>query len=345
MITARRDACNWIEPAAHAGLLLQRGLIKRDDNGEARRKLLNSACNVPVSPAYHTAFNRWQQSLAQQEDIILGTFVLTDRLLVGLGDTGVLETGLTLHHTYGTPFIPGSAFKGLLRHVLSGEGAEAVAERQVLFGETKMAGYFTYYDALYIPGSAANDLPLRGDVLTVHHPQYYTNANHRLPTDFDDPIPVPFLSASGRYLLALRGPDVAWRQRAFTLLGEALALYGIGGKTSSGYGRGELLAGFNPQARRTIGAGTIEGIKGVQGVATPGSTLLQRVNALKEKDVMGQLDGLGNQWLNLPADTPEKAEIAQSIHTRLQNANLITKWQSREWVRHLLAAIAGNGGR
>ncbi len=38
------------------------------------------------------------------------------RLVIGLGSESVYETGLTLHHIYGFPYIPGSAIKGVTRH-------------------------------------------------------------------------------------------------------------------------------------------------------------------------------------------------------------------------------------
>lgn len=40
---------------------------------------------------------------------------LEGRLAIGLGQTTVFETGLTLHHLYGVPIIPGSAVKGVTR--------------------------------------------------------------------------------------------------------------------------------------------------------------------------------------------------------------------------------------
>ncbi len=39
----------------------------------------------------------------------------SSRLIVGLGSSHVLETSLTLHHIYGVPYVPGSAFKGVVR--------------------------------------------------------------------------------------------------------------------------------------------------------------------------------------------------------------------------------------
>src|SRR5207245_1060872 len=39
------------------------------------------------------------------------------RLVVGWATNPALEAGLTLHHLYGFPFIPGSSVKGILHHV------------------------------------------------------------------------------------------------------------------------------------------------------------------------------------------------------------------------------------
>lgn len=43
------------------------------------------------------------------------------RLVVGLGGSSVYETSMALHHIYGTPYIPGSAIKGVLRHFIVSE--------------------------------------------------------------------------------------------------------------------------------------------------------------------------------------------------------------------------------
>lgn len=43
------------------------------------------------------------------------------RLVIGLGDSSIYETSMTLHHIYGIPYIPGSAIKGILRHFLVSE--------------------------------------------------------------------------------------------------------------------------------------------------------------------------------------------------------------------------------
>lgn len=48
------------------------------------------------------------------------------RFIVGLGDKGALEAGLTFHRTYGFPIIPGSALKGLARATALLEISEAL---------------------------------------------------------------------------------------------------------------------------------------------------------------------------------------------------------------------------
>lgn len=54
------------------------------------------------------------------------TYQTVWRLIVGWGSNPALEAGLTLHHLYGFPYIPGSAVKGLLHHSAELETMEAV---------------------------------------------------------------------------------------------------------------------------------------------------------------------------------------------------------------------------
>ena len=171
------------------------------------------------------------------------------RMVVGLGGEGVLETAITLHRTYGVPYIPGSALKGLAasyaRLRLGAEWHQNTPNAkayQIVFGQTEDAGYVTFYDALYVPGSGHNSgrgpRALYPDVLTVHHAAYYRGED-AAPADWDSPNPVPLLAATGRYLIAVAGESgwERWRDAAFEVLKLALSEEGVGAKTSSGYGR------------------------------------------------------------------------------------------------------------
>lgn len=266
MIKARREQLDplTVDNARHPGLWLERYLDKhlerdkklsRDEKSpyvthiEETIKVLNSM----DSALYQSFFTRWTNALAAHGAVCREAHVL-GRMVIGLGDEAVLETAITLHHTYGVPVIPGSALKGLagafVRQRLDdqawGRWAQEGERRfwapgeayRTLFGDTEHAGYITFFDALYIPGNSHPNRPLCPDVITVHHRDYYQGKG-KPPADWDSPTPIPFLSATGAYLVALAG-DARWVATAFEILRHALRDMGVGAKTSSGYGRLDL---------------------------------------------------------------------------------------------------------
>lgn len=261
-------------------------------DGNDKDTWLAATATIPVSDDYKAAFARWKSSF-QQSDYI-AEFTLASRLLVGHGNASPTEVGLTIHHTWGVPIIPGSALKGLLAHYVEAtygptdaetgpadqQGGEnerasyrgvtwdgnrikhgpgdvyramfgapdaeddnAMRQRGLLFGASR--GLVTFHDALYAPESVPNDTPFAIDVLTVHQKSYYDKADkpseQPWPCDYDDPNPVAFLSVRppARFLLALSGPR-DWTELAGALLSDALTHWGVGGKTSTGYGRGKV---------------------------------------------------------------------------------------------------------
>ncbi|MEW6309277.1 MAG: type III-B CRISPR module RAMP protein Cmr6, partial [Bacillota bacterium] len=230
--------------ATHPGAVLQR-YLQAHDKGEARRKLLTEAAGsaARIGPVYASAFARYSETITGVRRV----FGVVGRMVTGLGTPSPLETGLRLHHTYGTPIIPGSCLKGLAAYYCRrvwGElderfrPGDASGYYQVLFGTTEDAGRLIFHDAWILPETLASSLV--EDVITVHHQEYY--AGEAPPTDFDEPIPVPFLSVQGKFLVGVSSnasEDNAgqWAELAMALLAEALEEWGIGGKTTSGYGR------------------------------------------------------------------------------------------------------------
>ena len=252
----------------NAGLLLQRYLCENatgdTGNPEEKRAILQSAINAAkhedVRALYRSAFARWSASLpAHSIHVDRATPERNSRLIVGLGSENVLETGIRLHHTYGMPIIPGSALKGLAAHychevwgeISRGDSAPIESKRfrrgwkeanyeyhETMFGVTDDSGCIAFHDAWLTPDSPS---PLVLDVMTPHHPKWLDGAVP--PTDFDSPTPVPFVSVTGTFRVAVswHGPtsDKArnWTELARLLLCDALKEWGVGGKTSSGYGR------------------------------------------------------------------------------------------------------------
>jgi CRISPR-associated protein Cmr6 len=235
----------------HPGLLLQRYLCENatgdSGNPEEKRAILqaaiNAAGNNEVRQFYQAAFSRWKQSLPEMT--VTTELQTAGRLIVGLGSENVLETGITLHHTYGIPILPGSALKGLAAHYCHQVWGEAEPRfrkegdyHRLLFGTTDESGCIVFHDGWFVPDSEKE--PLKLDVMTPHHLNWLDGSVP--PTDFDSPTPVPFLSVAGRFYFAVSwcGPAsdqaVSWRDFAMNCLREALFHWGIGGKTSSGYG-------------------------------------------------------------------------------------------------------------
>lgn len=267
---------------------------------EVRATWLERLSNRPVTSDYARALDRWRSSFHDDGDRTF-ELELAARLLVGHGNNSATDVGLTLHHTWGVPVIPGTALKGLLAHYVDAvygpedphvppwertgpdrertrwEGVTWSDNRirrgpgdlyRVLFGAPDAdadgemaarglnagaaAGVVSFHDALYVvPDKADGDCPFAKDVLTVHQKTYYDEAGKSFPNDYDDPNPVAFLSVrpGARFLFALSGP-AAWTELAERLLVDALREWGVGGKTSSGYGRF-----VRPGERRPAAAG------------------------------------------------------------------------------------------
>ncbi len=256
-----------IPGAAHAGLVLA-ACLQNQDKPEERQQVLQQARHAVREPLsiYGMAFKRWKKSLEKGSPEPRGKVLYVHgRMAIGLGTESVLEVGLTLHHTYGTPIIPGSALKGLAAHYCDqvwghaderfkaphdkdektegGENGPGSCYR-FIFGTQQAAGYFTFHDAWMTPESLEKD-PLCVDIMTPHHSDYYSAEGDKKPPppwDFDDPIPISFLSVRGVFHVAvsceLPGDEGdQWSGLVFELLGQAFENWGIGAKTTAGYGR------------------------------------------------------------------------------------------------------------
>lgn len=246
---SRRTIFENLEPQActHAGLWLERYAQSLGGKG-GNQPLFDAVCGkesrIRVSPHYRDAYER-RKKILDEAGVYLGEATVRGRMVVGLGVESVLETSIVLHRTYGVPVIPGSALKGLASsaacRLFRDEGWQRNGEsHKTMFGDTTTAGYVTFYDAMFVPSHSVNSekLPLDLDVMTVHHREYY-GTGKKPPADWDSPVPVPFLTAHGKYLIAIEGPE-QWALAAWDILKIALAEEGIGAKTAAGYGRMDL---------------------------------------------------------------------------------------------------------
>jgi len=231
----------------HAGLALERYLeAHKPTDREERANIkvtpeenhLENVTQIQVSAAYRNAFARWEETIRALAYRKVRAITVSS-LAVGLGNESPLEVGLTVHHTYGMPIIPGSAIKGMCRRGamrLKAEGKINDKQFSVLLGDTRAASYIVFWDAWYNPTSV-DGCPFHRDVITVHHQKYYQKGS-AWPTDFDDPNPVPFLvvKPGAEFLFAITAPNEEWGNFTIELLKWCLQNIGIGGKTNAGYG-------------------------------------------------------------------------------------------------------------
>lgn len=325
------------QPTTHAGLWLDKYLSSTaKDDTEAKRTLVEEVAGLAVPKDYPAYLERYRQALRAlgaevREGETLG------RLVVGLGGESVLETHLTLHRTYGVPYIPGSAIKGLLSRFAATRLQGAAWERSLdpsrfhrgeaqraLFGSTEEAGLLLFFDALPV------DYRIYPDVLTPHHSAYY-GGEAAPPADWDSPVPVPFLSVTGRFLFALAlapGVDPAegrpWLEAAGQILALALREEGLGAKTTSGYGRFRLEEA-KPQDPTPVAAATL----------SPVDQLLQRFDQVKDKDLAPQAPALIGELYGLEAAQEEKRRAAQAIWQRLEGDRMLKGKEEKRWYQQL----------
>jgi CRISPR-associated protein Cmr6 len=172
-------------------------------------------------------------------------FTTHGRLAIGLGLPHPIETGFLFDRLTGSPYLPGSSVKGLLRaaarRVAEGElpGSQAFWKENLVrvFGPeidpetTPKKGQAIFHDAF-----PAEWPKLEVDVLTPHYPDYYRNESDP-PADWQNPNPVAFLTVAPNvkfeFPIAAKEEDLGELQK---LLGTALDWLGIGAKKSAGYG-------------------------------------------------------------------------------------------------------------
>lgn len=190
------------------------------------------------------------------------------RWIAGLGNASVYENGMTLHHVYGIPYIPGSGIKGMLRSWIikecfaSNENA-ALGNKvfQEIFGfpnptgeDGGEKGKAVFFDAFPV-----REVVVEPDIMNNHYQDYYDEKTP--PADWINPNPIFFMTVMGseiQFVIGMdngaevlgeeampfmtdRFPKLSPKSSRIALveswLEDALTHHGIGAKTAAGYGR------------------------------------------------------------------------------------------------------------
>ncbi len=279
----------------NAGLWLDKYIEDQDPKKvDSRQNLVKEVSTLPIPSAYRSYFERWRTMLIEGYGTQMREAKVKGRMIVGLGSESVLETSISLH--------------------------------KVVFGDTDDAGYITFFDALYIPNTGSEGKPLYPDVITVHHQEYYQGTTNA-PADRDSPNPVPFLSATGTYLIALAAPDLktpdGWISVTFKIVEDALKTFGIGAKTSSGYGRMEFVSSpakpVDPEVRKA------EGYR-------------REIEQMPTKDVANQIHSYYQKWQGLAPDEA-RTIVARAITEKIRQAGREKATADKAWYKELQAFL------
>jgi len=91
---------------------------------DAKDPWLQRLAAIAITPDYRAHIDAWIASFARTPARMF-TLTLDARLLIGHGNTSGTDVGLTVHHTWGVPIVPGSALKGsVAHHVAAAYGAD-----------------------------------------------------------------------------------------------------------------------------------------------------------------------------------------------------------------------------
>lgn len=218
-----------------------------------RGQWLKSLARRPIPAATLAEAAERQRKLAEAfggQTLILKN---TSRFVTGLGREHPLENGFAWHHTLGTPYLPASSLKGVLRAWLrETDGEIEPPDRkhkdpwlredptfECWFGTQGRVGRFTLLDL--IPLKAPT---LAVEVMTPHYGPYYQG--NEAPGDWHDPVPITYLAveADNSWQTAIIPGTTSTRTitpEERDLLAKhliaALEFFGAGAKTATGYGR------------------------------------------------------------------------------------------------------------
>ena len=226
-------------PGSHAGLWYDKFCWTLGSGGaSSKRDWIDSVAGSVGADARIDEYAQRVVRLIQARRGRFTVFRTVSRFVTGLGRSHPVENGFAWHPTLGTPYLPGSSVKGMVRAWATAEnGADCEGDRLGrLLGDRDRAGIISFLDA--VPTRTAS---LEADVMTPHYANWTVNDP---PGDWRSPTPIPFLTvASGVTMMVGVVPcGTANETDVATVMGwiaQALAFQGAGAKTAVGYGRFE----------------------------------------------------------------------------------------------------------
>ncbi|OAA26686.1 hypothetical protein AT15_06315 [Kosmotoga arenicorallina S304] len=166
---------------------------------------------------------------------------LQHRLLIGSGNPSIFEVGFTFSRNYGVPIIPGTALKGVLAHYIYEEfPCDHILKKnfKLLFG-TDLNGDNNNKGLLIFLDAIPTKYRIGIDIVNNHFQPYYMKED-KPPNDWYNPNPVTYLVVeNAKFLFTVLSSEPIrddLKNSFKTVFLECLQNFGMGAKTSYGYG-------------------------------------------------------------------------------------------------------------
>lgn len=267
------------------------------------------------------------------------TGTLKTALITGLGEAHPSETSIVLDHTLGIPYFPASGIKGMVRFshskqlVLDEAGnfldtfvKEIKRENnssELILDEKNIGTHIplffggdlekrdgksqdTYRGSIIFLDAYPVSVPeIKTDIINPHYSNYYDDKNEP-PGDYQDPVPVKFLTIAPEtqfiFRFILDPESTRHKDQFLKAIKDALENEGIGAKTAIGYGRfkisqytpDKLIKSFKEYLKSTLTE------KEQQELDI--NDFIKRINKVEKADnsetAKSNIDSLFNEWRN-----------------------------------------------
>ncbi|MDE0267489.1 MAG: type III-B CRISPR module RAMP protein Cmr6 [Acidimicrobiaceae bacterium] len=182
-------------------------------------------------------------------------FETESRFVTGIGLSHPVGNGFAWHPTLGTPYLPGTSVKGLVRAWVKTDTEPRPDQKTVerVFGADNASGSIRHVGTVcFLDATPITPVKLDADVITPHYASWTLE---QPPGDWSSPTPIPFLTVAAktcflfgvisRFNPATDDPGVGEHfdtttddlELVFGWLESALEWSGAGAKTAVGYGR------------------------------------------------------------------------------------------------------------
>ncbi|MBA4417609.1 MAG: type III-B CRISPR module RAMP protein Cmr6 [Syntrophus sp. (in: bacteria)] len=202
--------------------------IRLKDEYGKRESQLKTSATAQKARTNNILCQLQQNSLS----VAIVTCKVSDALVCGIGDEHPLENSLRLDHCTGLPYIPSSSIKGVANFAAESDESTDEITREKVFGTQDQIGKVQFWDGFPVEVPA-----LKIDIMNNHFPDYYSGKSSA-PSDDMNPNPVPFIvvDSDSEFYFPIVAPDQGMLQQATQFLEKALEEWGVGAKTSVGYG-------------------------------------------------------------------------------------------------------------